>query len=41
MSVLRNLTIHRSYANEIGVDRAREYLALADAVLHALRPKPS
>jgi hypothetical protein len=40
MSVLRNLTAH-SRGGDIGVDRAREYLALADAVLYALRSKPS
>jgi hypothetical protein len=41
MSVLRNLMAHSRGAGEIGVDRAREYLALADAVLYALRSKPS
>ncbi len=35
---LRNLTAHVSDDNS--VDRARDYLALADAVLYALRPKP-
>lgn len=39
LSVLRDLTAHGG--GEIGVDRAREYLALADAVLYALRSKPS
>jgi hypothetical protein len=39
MSVLRNLVAH--VRGDIGVDRARDYLALADAVLYALRPKPS
>jgi hypothetical protein len=29
------------FRDEIDVDRARDYLALADAVLYALRPKPS
>jgi hypothetical protein len=38
LSVLRNLAAH-SPADEIGVDRARDYLALADAVLYALRAK--
>ncbi len=39
MSVLRNLAAHSGA--DISVDRARDYLALADAVLYALRPKPS
>lgn len=39
LSVLRNLTAHSG--GNIGVDRAYDYLALADAVLYALRPKPS
>ena len=39
MSVLRNLVAH--VRGDIGVDRARDYLALADAVLYALRPKTS
>jgi hypothetical protein len=39
MSVLRNLVAH--VRGDIGVDHARDYLALADAVLYALRPKPS
>jgi hypothetical protein len=39
LSTLRDLTIHSG--GEIGVDRARDYLALADAVMYALRPKPS
>ncbi len=38
LSVLRNLVAHSG--GDIGVDRARDYLALADAVLYALRPKP-
>lgn len=38
LSVLRNLAAH-SPADDIGVDRARDYLALADAVLYALRAK--
>lgn len=38
LTVLRNLAAHG--ANEdIGVERARDYLALADAVLYALRVK--
>jgi hypothetical protein len=40
LAVLRNLAAH-SPRDEIGVDRARDYLALADAVLFALRSKPS
>lgn len=40
LSVLRDLTAHSS-SGDIGVDRARDYLALADAVLYALRSKPS
>jgi hypothetical protein len=39
LSVLRDLTAHSS-SGDIGVDRARDYLALADAVLYALRSKP-
>jgi hypothetical protein len=39
LAVLRNLTAHSG--GEIGADRARDYLALADAVLYALRSKPS
>jgi hypothetical protein len=39
LSVLRNLTAHSR--PEISRDRARDFLALADAVLYALRPKPS
>jgi hypothetical protein len=39
LSVLRNLVAHAR--DDIDVDRARDYLALADAVLYALRPKPS
>ena len=39
LSVLRNLTAH--VGGDIGVDRARDYLALADAVLYALRSKAS
>jgi hypothetical protein len=39
LSVLRDLTAHTG--GDIGVDRARDYLALADAVLYALRSKPS
>jgi hypothetical protein len=37
--VLRDLTAH-SPRDTIGVDRARDYLAMADAVLYALRAKP-
>jgi hypothetical protein len=39
LSVLRNLTAHAG--GEIGVNRSRDYLALADAVLYVLRSKPS
>ena len=39
LSVLRDLTVHSG--GDIGVGRARDYLALADAVLYALRSKPS
>jgi hypothetical protein len=39
LAVLRNLAAH-SPTDEIGADRARDYLALADAVLFALRAKP-
>jgi hypothetical protein len=39
LSVLRDLTAH-SLGGDIGADRARDYLALADAVLYALRSKP-
>ena len=39
MSVLRNLVAH--VRGDIGVDRARDYIALTDAVLYALRSKPS
>jgi hypothetical protein len=39
LSVFRNLTAHGG--GDIGTDRAREYLALADAVLYALRSKPA
>jgi hypothetical protein len=38
LSVLRNLTAHAG--GEISSDRARDYLALSDAVLYALRSKP-
>jgi hypothetical protein len=40
LAVLRNLAAH-SPRDEIGIDRARDYLALADAVLFALRSKPA
>jgi hypothetical protein len=36
LSVLRNLAAH-SPTDEIGAERARDFLALADAVLYALR----
>jgi hypothetical protein len=36
---LRNLAAH-SATDEIGADRAYDYLALADAVMYALRAKP-
>lgn len=39
MSVLRNLVAH--VRGDIDVDRALDYLALADAVLYALRAKPA
>jgi hypothetical protein len=39
LSVLRNLAAH-SPTDEIGAERARDYLALADAVLFALKAKP-
>lgn len=39
LSVLRNLVAHSD--SDIGVDRARDYLALADAVLYALRSRES
>lgn len=39
LSVLRDLTAHAG--GDISADRARDYLALADAVLYALRSKPS
>ena len=37
--MLRNLAAH-SPTDEIGFGRARDYVALADAVLYALRAKP-
>jgi hypothetical protein len=37
MSVLRNLVAHSR--DDIGVDRALDYLALTDAVMYALRSK--
>ncbi len=40
LSILRDLTAH-SPRDDIGVDRARDYLALADAVLYVLSSKPS
>jgi hypothetical protein len=39
MSVLRSLAAHSR--DEIGVDRAHDYLTLADAVMYVLRPKPT
>jgi hypothetical protein len=36
---MRNLAAH-SPGGEIGRQRAREYLALADAVLYSMRKKP-
>lgn len=36
---LRNLIAH-STRDDIGVDRARDYVAMADAVLYAMRDKP-
>jgi hypothetical protein len=39
LSVLRNLAAH-SPTDEISAERARDYIALADAVLYALRVKP-
>ena len=39
LSVLRNLAAH-SPTDDIGAERAHDYLALADAVLYALRAKP-
>jgi hypothetical protein len=38
MSVLRNLAAHSR--DEIGLIRALDYLALADAAMYALRAKP-
>lgn len=39
ISVLRNLAAH-GRAGEVTVERAVDYLALADAVLYAIRTKP-
>ena len=39
LSTLRNLAAH-SPRDDIGVDRARDYVAMADAVLYAIRDKP-
>ena len=39
LSVLRDLTVHAG--GDISAYRANDYLALADAVLYALRSKPS
>lgn len=41
LSVLRNLAAHGSLHDDIGTDRANDYLAMADAVLYAMRDKPS
>jgi hypothetical protein len=38
LAVLRNLAAHGA-SDDIGAERARDYLALADAVLYALRVK--
>lgn len=40
LSVLRNLAAH-SPTDKIGTGRARDYLALADSVMYALRAKPA
>jgi hypothetical protein len=40
ITVMRNLTAH-GRANEVTGERARDYLALVDAVLYALRQKPN
>ena len=39
LAVLRNVTAH-SATDEIGTERARDYVTLADAVLYAMRAKP-
>lgn len=39
LSMLRDLSVQSGL--DIGADRAREYLVMADAVLYALRPKAS
>jgi hypothetical protein len=40
LSILRNLAAHSRYDN-IGADRARDYVAMADAVLYAMRERSS
>lgn len=40
LAVMRNLAAHNP-TDDISVDRARDYLALADAVLYPLRTKPT
>jgi hypothetical protein len=40
LAVVRNLSAHNPSDN-ISTDRARDYLALADAVLYPMRTKPS
>jgi hypothetical protein len=40
LAVMRNLAAH-SPTDDISVDRARDYLALADAILYPLRARPS
>lgn len=40
LAVMRNLSAH-SPTDDISADRARDYLALADAVLYPLRTKPT
>ena len=39
LATLRNLAAHGHASEPIAVGRALEYLALADAVMYALRPK--
>jgi hypothetical protein len=40
ITIMRNLAAH-GRASEVTLDRARDYLALTDAVLYALRQKPT
>ena len=40
LAVMRNLSAHRP-TDDVSADRARDYLALADAVLYPLRIKPT